>query len=116
MSAEIQDIARAPVIIGGGIAGLMTALRLAPLPVVVLTKTPLGTEASSGSDDVALMITMAALRREESRGAHFRTDFPQSHAAALHRAALGLQEAVRAAQDMMSFIPEARRARHDKGG
>jgi L-aspartate oxidase len=46
--AEIQDIPRAPVIIGGGMAGLMTALRLAPLPVVVLTKTPLGTEASSG--------------------------------------------------------------------
>jgi L-aspartate oxidase len=48
MSAEIRDIARAPVIIGGGVAGLITALRLAPLPVVVLSKTPLGTEASSG--------------------------------------------------------------------
>jgi L-aspartate oxidase len=48
MSAEIRDIARAPVIIGGGVAGLITALRLAPLPVVLLSKTPLGTEASSG--------------------------------------------------------------------
>jgi L-aspartate oxidase len=48
MSIEIRDIARAPVIIGGGLAGLMTALRSAPLPVVVLAKTPLGTEASSG--------------------------------------------------------------------
>ena len=36
-----------PVIIGGGLAGLITALRLAPLPVVVLSKAPLGTEASS---------------------------------------------------------------------
>ncbi|TGV62035.1 hypothetical protein EN801_050015, partial [Mesorhizobium sp. M00.F.Ca.ET.158.01.1.1] len=25
---------------------------------------------------VALMIAMAALRRQESRGSHFRTDFP----------------------------------------
>ena len=37
----------APVIIGGGLAGLMAALRLAPEPVVVLSKARLGTEASS---------------------------------------------------------------------
>jgi L-aspartate oxidase len=48
MSVEIRDIARAPLIIGGGVAGLTVALRLAPLPVLVLAKTPLGTEASSG--------------------------------------------------------------------
>lgn len=47
MRAASRDIRRAPVIIGGGLAGLMTALRLAPMPVVVLTKVPLGTEASS---------------------------------------------------------------------
>jgi L-aspartate oxidase len=35
------------VIVGGGIAGLMTALRLAPMPVVVLAKAALQTEASS---------------------------------------------------------------------
>jgi len=39
---------RAPLIIGGGFAGLMTALRLAPMPAVVLAKAPLGAEASSG--------------------------------------------------------------------
>jgi L-aspartate oxidase len=42
-----HDVDRAPVIIGGGIAGLMTALHLAPMPVVVLVKAPLETEASS---------------------------------------------------------------------
>ena len=47
MNASL-DIGRAPVIIGGGLAGLMTALRLAPAPVVVLAKAPLGAEASSG--------------------------------------------------------------------
>ena len=36
-----------PVIIGAGLAGLMTALHLSPEPVMVLSKAPLGTEASS---------------------------------------------------------------------
>ncbi|MDX8481865.1 L-aspartate oxidase [Mesorhizobium sp. VK24D] len=36
-----------PVIIGGGIAGLMTALHLAPEPVVLISKTSLGGETSS---------------------------------------------------------------------
>jgi L-aspartate oxidase len=36
-----------PVIIGAGIAGLMTALRLAPEPVVLLSRAPLGVAAAS---------------------------------------------------------------------
>jgi L-aspartate oxidase len=36
-----------PVIIGGGVAGLMTALELAPRPVVVLSKDRLGVEGST---------------------------------------------------------------------
>jgi L-aspartate oxidase len=43
----LHHIGRAPVIVGCGVAGLMTALRLAPTPTVVLTKAPLQTEASS---------------------------------------------------------------------
>ncbi|MBR1120006.1 L-aspartate oxidase [Bradyrhizobium lablabi] len=43
----LHDIDGAPVIIGGGLAGLMTALALAPQPVVLLTRAPLGLEASS---------------------------------------------------------------------
>jgi L-aspartate oxidase len=43
----VRDVDRAPVIAGGGIAGLMTALCLAPMKVVLLTKAPLQTEASS---------------------------------------------------------------------
>ncbi|TIS00166.1 MAG: FAD-dependent oxidoreductase, partial [Mesorhizobium sp.] len=47
MTPYIHDIGGAPVIIGAGIAGLMTALYLAPQPVVLLSRTALGTDASS---------------------------------------------------------------------
>ncbi|MBR0695785.1 L-aspartate oxidase [Bradyrhizobium lablabi] len=47
MSTNISDLTGLPVIIGGGAAGLMTALYLAPEPVVLLSKSPLGAEASS---------------------------------------------------------------------
>ena len=47
MSMDISALANRPVIIGGGAAGLMTALQLAPEPVLVVSKAPLGAEASS---------------------------------------------------------------------
>jgi L-aspartate oxidase len=47
MTAEVRDLEGRPVIIGAGIAGLMTALELAPEPVVLLTAGTLGSEASS---------------------------------------------------------------------
>jgi L-aspartate oxidase len=43
----IHDTDGAPVVIGGGLAGLMIALALAPQPVVLVAKAPLGFEASS---------------------------------------------------------------------
>jgi L-aspartate oxidase len=47
MMTAIHDTDGAPVIVGGGLAGLMTALALAPQPVVLVTKAPPGFEASS---------------------------------------------------------------------
>ena len=47
MSTEISALNNRPVIIGGGVAGLMTALQMAPEPVLLLSKAPLGAEASS---------------------------------------------------------------------
>jgi L-aspartate oxidase len=47
MMTDISALAGRPVIVGGGAAGLMTALHLAPEPVVLLSKSPLGAEASS---------------------------------------------------------------------
>ena len=44
---EISELAGRPVIIGGGAAGLATALALAPEPVVLLSKAPLGEGTSS---------------------------------------------------------------------
>ncbi len=47
--AGLQTMAHpnVPVIVGAGLAGLMTALHMAPNPVVVLSPAPLGFEASS---------------------------------------------------------------------
>jgi L-aspartate oxidase len=44
---NLDALANRPVIVGAGVAGLMTALRLAPEPVVLLSKAPLGAESSS---------------------------------------------------------------------
>ncbi|MER8440434.1 L-aspartate oxidase [Mesorhizobium sp. M1312] len=47
MNADVRSFFGRPIIIGGGIAGLMTALHLAPEPVLLLSRTPLGADASS---------------------------------------------------------------------
>ena len=49
--------------------------------------------------EAALLIAASALRRRESRGGHFRTDFPQQDPALAHRSAITLQEALQEAQD-----------------
>ncbi|HEU4805851.1 MAG TPA: FAD-dependent oxidoreductase, partial [Nitrobacter sp.] len=43
----VHDTNGAAVVIGGGLAGLMTALALAPRPVLLLSSAPLGCETSS---------------------------------------------------------------------
>ncbi|GGC94468.1 L-aspartate oxidase [Chelatococcus reniformis] len=47
MTIDAPALKDQPVIVGGGVAGLATALFLAPQPVVLLAKAPLGSEASS---------------------------------------------------------------------
>jgi L-aspartate oxidase len=47
MNMDVRDFAGRPVIIGGGIAGLMTALHMAHEPVLLLSRSPLGADASS---------------------------------------------------------------------
>jgi L-aspartate oxidase len=43
-----QRLAGQPIVIGAGLAGLMTALKLSPEPVIVLAKAPLASAAASG--------------------------------------------------------------------
>ena len=47
MTAAFAAFTGRPVVIGAGVAGLMTALALAPLPVVLVGRAPLGAETSS---------------------------------------------------------------------
>ena len=47
MSARLHTLDGRVAIVGAGLAGLMTALRLAPRPVVVVSKSPLGAEGST---------------------------------------------------------------------
>jgi L-aspartate oxidase len=48
MTHAADRVAAQPIVVGAGLAGLMTALHLAPEPVLVLSKAPLGAEAASG--------------------------------------------------------------------
>lgn len=56
-----------PVIVGAGMAGLFTALKLAPMPVTVLSPVTLGEGASSAWAQGGIA---AALRAEDSAAAH----------------------------------------------
>src|SRR3984893_18822229 len=44
---DVIDTTGTCIIVGGGLAGLTTALSLAPRPVILLNKAPLGFESSS---------------------------------------------------------------------
>lgn len=84
-------ISRAAGVLRSGEELAAAAARLLPLA--------LGDGAAADPAAVGLMIVMAALRREESRGAHARTDFP-APAARAQRAFLHLSEAIAAAQEL----------------
>ncbi|ACK49275.1 L-aspartate oxidase [Methylocella silvestris BL2] len=74
-------------------------LRQAAGALLALSRTD---ATASDAASVGLMIAVAALKRQESRGAHARTDYP-GLAAAPRRTTLRLDEAVRAAEE---FLPE----------
>jgi L-aspartate oxidase len=73
---------------------------------------PLASGRGAAADPaiVGLMIAVMALHREESRGGHWRTDFPQ-RATDARRATLRLADAIATARATdRRFSPTARRA------
>jgi L-aspartate oxidase len=64
-----------------------------------------GRDAASDPALVALMIAIAALRREESRGSHFRTDFPRRDPQSLSRR-LTLDETFEAAAILADAVSD----------
>lgn len=73
---------------------------------------PLARSPGTASDAalVGLMIAVAAIRREESRGGHFRTDFPHTALSAAP-SSLTRAEALVAAHDIVESKLPARSAR-----
>src|SRR3954447_13978734 len=67
-----------------------------------LTLLPVARSAGPAADPaiVALLIAVAAWRRRESCGAHFRIDFPASDLASQRRFTLTLEAALLAARDI----------------
>ena len=67
MSGGLRPQDNCPIIIGAGLAGLMAALHLAPEPVLVLSKSPLGEDAASGWAQGGLA---AAIGNDDSTDLH----------------------------------------------
>ncbi len=85
MTEILEHLAGRTVIVGSGLAGLMTALTLAPEPSVIVTRAALGAETSSawaqggiaasvGADDSAALhlADTLAVRRRALRSGHCR--------------------------------------------
>jgi L-aspartate oxidase len=82
------------------------------LATAVETLLPLAGSASPAADPalVAMLIAVAALRRCESRGGHFRSDFPAPDETCRHRRTLTLETALQIAREVAERLPERCRA------
>jgi L-aspartate oxidase len=88
-------------------AGLGGALReLLALRAKALATQDLGLRNRT---EAALLIAASAYRRRESRGGHYRTDFPASDPTQAHRSFITLDEALRLAQSCAA-LHESKRA------
>src|SRR5215469_4974575 len=67
---SVAQAAGSPVVVGAGIAGLMTALRLAPEPVILLAKAPLGSGCASAWAQGGIAVAVG----EDDTPAHHAAD------------------------------------------
>jgi L-aspartate oxidase len=86
-------------------ASLKTALGV----IATLERTGAGDRRLANMLTAAKLISAAALARKESRGAHFRSDFPMPDAALAKRSVLTLDQAEAIARDAAEAVPSSRR-------
>jgi L-aspartate oxidase len=106
-AAEVRKIMTRHVGVLRDAAGLSFALR----SLLALRGRALATQNLDlrNRTEAALLIAASALRRRESRGGHFRSDFPAADPAQAHRSFITLDEALRLAQGCVSET-ESKRA------
>jgi L-aspartate oxidase len=92
--ADLSQFAGRPVIIGSGLAGLMTALQLAPEPVLLITQAQLGRDSSSAWAQGGLAASVG------------EDDHPELHLADTMAAGHGLTAAA-AAGRILNAAPQA---------
>ncbi len=78
-------------------AGLIEALRI----IVRLNRIAAGVAPLANMTITALMIIVAALQREESRGGHYRSDYPRTHNIP-RRTIMTLEQSLSFAQEILS--------------
>ena len=106
-AAEVRKIMTRHVGVLRDAAGLSCALQ----SLLVLRGRALATQNLDlrNRTEAALLVAASAFRRRESRGGHFRSDFPAADPAQAHRSFITLDEALRLAQGCVS-ANESKRA------
>jgi L-aspartate oxidase len=106
-AAEVRQIMTRHVGVLRDAAGLSCALR----SLLALRGRALATQNLDlrNRTEAALLVAASAFRRRESRGGHFRSDFPAADPAQAHRSFITLDEALRLAQGCVSET-ESKRA------
>jgi L-aspartate oxidase len=94
---------------GAGVIRDEASLKAALSAIATLERSSAGDRRLANMLTAAKLIAAAALARKESRGAHFRSDFPLADARLAKRSVLTLEQADAIARDAAEAIPASRR-------
>jgi L-aspartate oxidase len=94
---------------GVGVIRDEASLKTALGAIATLERSGAGDRRLANMVTAAKLIAAAALARKESRGAHFRSDFPLPDAALAKRSFLTLEQAEAIARDAADAVPPSRR-------